>query len=217
MENIIVACNTLRDEIRFVVDDLGVHYPILWIDSGLHNVPNKLNTAIQDQINKIENVENIILLFGSCGNSLVGLSSSNARIIFPKVDDCISLFLGGNERRQKIDREIASYYFTRGYLRNEANIWQEYTYCVNKYGPEKAEVIFDKMLHNYERLSVIDTGAYKPEEILPEISDMAEEFNLTHEIVKGSLKLVYKAFSGEWDKDFVIIEPEKVINYDDVI
>lgn len=216
MNTITLACYTIRDEIMLVVDDLRVNCPILWIDSGLHNFPEKLNKAIQEQINRIENVQNILLLFGSCGNSLAGLYSSNARIIFPKVDDCISLFLGGNERRRMLDKQDPSYYLTKGYLKNETNILTEFTYCKNRYGKEKAKTIFKKMLNNYRKLRVIDTGAYDPNEIAEETNTMADEFDLIHEIVEGSLEIIYKAFRGEWDEDFVIVEPGQTISYNDL-
>ncbi|MCK8817606.1 DUF1638 domain-containing protein [Natroniella sulfidigena] len=216
MQNIFVACNTLRDEIKLVVEDLGSTDPIIWIESGLHDFPEKLSEAIQNQIDKIANVQNIILLFGSCGNSLLGLHSSNARIIFPKVDDCIALFLGGNERKRKIDKEVPSYYFTKGYLENESNIYSEYNYCIDKYGLEKAKKIYQKMLHNYQEIKVIDTKAYQPQEILSRTSKIADEFELTHQVVEGSLKFIYKAFNEEWDEDFVIIESGNEITYNDL-
>lgn len=91
-KSIVIACETLSDEVMLVANELKLPYPIIWIKSGLHTTPERLRKAIQDQINRIDNVENIILLFGICGNSLLGLQAPKARIIFPKVDDCIALF-----------------------------------------------------------------------------------------------------------------------------
>lgn len=216
MKNIAVACYTLRDEVRTVLQHVKVDYPIIWIDSGLHNFPEKLNKGLQDQINKIDNVDNILLIFGTCGNSLAGLTSPKAKLIFPRVDDCISLFLGGNARRRTLDREETSYYLTKGYLENENNIWSEYNYCLNKYGPEKAKRIYDQMLRHYKRLLVIDNGAYDPEEILEETQRIAQVLELKHEVTEGSLRILYKAFNGEWDEEFAIIEPGKPISSSDL-
>lgn len=216
MKNIAVACNTLKDEVQIVVEDLNVNYPILWVDSGMHNFPDKLNKAIQDIIDRIDNVDNIILLFGNCGNSINGLITPNARIIFPKVDDCISLFLGGNERRRALEKQKPSYYLTKGYLRNESNIWNEYTYCVNKFGAKKAAILFKKMLKNYQRLGIINTGGYDIGDILEETKHIAREFALIHKVIDGSLSILYKAFKGEWEQDFVIIEPGQSISYSDL-
>jgi len=216
MGNIAVACNTLRDEIRKVISDTGIKTPIIWVDSGLHDFPDKLNKTIQEQIDRIENVENIVLLFGKCGNSIVGLNSSTSRIIIPEIDDCIAMFLGGDEEKKKLERQAPAYYFTRGYLENETNIWTEYIYSVNKYGPEKAKSMFHRLFKNYKKLRIIDTGAYEVKEIIERTNNIADEFNLDHEIVEGSLRYLYKAFSGDWDEDFIIMEPGKEILYNDL-
>ncbi|MDK2986266.1 MAG: hypothetical protein PWQ96_1910 [Clostridia bacterium] len=216
MKNIVLACRTLKDEVELVVKELRVKYPIIWVDSGLHNYPDQLKEALQSQIDKIANVDNILLLFGNCGNALLGIRSDIASLIFPKVDDCISLFLGGNEQKKALDREAPSYYLTKGYFESETTLWTEYCYCVNKYGREKSKIIFDKILSKYEKLRLIKTGAYKLQDIMEKTLKMALELGLEHEIVTGSLRKVYKAFKGEWDEEFCIIEPGKNVNPSDL-
>ncbi|MFZ5639485.1 MAG: DUF1638 domain-containing protein [Bacillota bacterium] len=213
MKTAAIACNTLRDEIMLAVDELKVDYPILWIDSGQHQTPQKLNKGIQQQIDRVSNVNNIVLLFGSCGNSLFGLRSEEARIIFPRVDDCISLFLGGNLRKREWDSKGHAYYLTKGYLQNEANIWTDYTQTLTKYGEEKTRRLMRALLKNYEKLIVIETGAYNLDEFVDETKDIAAKLELKHEVVKGSLHILYKALRGEWDDDFVIIQPGETVDY----
>ncbi len=196
-----------------VADELKVDYPILWIESGQHQTPEKLNKGIQNQIDRAGNVDNILLLFGSCGNSLYGLRSEEARIIFPRVDDCISLFLGGNVQKKDLDSKGHSYYLTKGYLENEANIWTDYTHSLAKYGQQKTRRLMRIILKNYERLRVIETGAYNLDEFVAKTKDIASELELEHEVVKGSLHILYKALRGEWDKDFVIIQAGEAVDY----
>jgi hypothetical protein len=213
MKTIAVACKTLKNEIMHVVDDLNVNYPILWVESGLHNTPEKLNKALQESLDSIANVENVLLLFGSCGNSLYGLHSKVARIVFPKVSDCISLFLGGDRQKKEWDDQGTSYYLTKGYLENESNIWTEYSYCLKKYGERKAKIVMDTMLKNYKKLRVIETGAYKLDDILDTTKKIASTLELEHEVIKGTINILYRGFMGEWDKDFEIIEPGESISY----
>jgi len=212
LKNIAVACKTLQDEIMFVIHDLGIGYPVLWIESMQHNNPRQLKECIQQQINLISNVDNIILLFGNCGNAIQGLSSRESSIVFPRVDDCISLFLGGNRQKKELDSKGSAYYLTRGYLEGESNIWSEYLYCVSKYGEEKARKLMGIILKNYEKLSVIDTGAYMLEDILEHTKEIAAALELRHTVVQGSLHLLYKAFQGKWDEDFNIVAPGESID-----
>ena len=164
MKNIAVACKTLQDEIMFVIRDLGIQYPVLWIESMQHNNPRQLKECIQQQINLIGNVDNIILLFGNCGNAIQGLSSRESSIVFPRVDDCISLFLGGNRQKKELDSKGSAYYLTRGYLEGESNIWSEYLYCVSKYGEEKARklmgIILKTMKTERYRYGSLHAGRY---------------------------------------------------------
>lgn len=212
-KTIAVACLTLKDEVMYVVHDLGIEYPVIWIESMQHKNPKQLNQCIQRQINLIGNVENILLLFGNCGNAIVGLSSQESSIIYPRVDDCISLFLGGNRQKQELDSKGASYYLTRGYLESEDNIWREYLHSVSKYGEEKTRRLMSLILKHYEKLRVIDTGAYQLEDILELSREIAAKLRLRHEVVPGTLNLLYKAFQGEWDEDFAIVPPGKAIDF----
>jgi hypothetical protein len=212
----IIACNTLRDEVELVTQELKCAWPILWVDSGLHDNPSKLKMEIQARIDSVEEAGDILLMFGVCGNSVLGLVSNNSRLIMPLVDDCISLFLGGNDSRKALEKSGASYYLTRGYLKNEKNIWKEYLYTLDKYGPEKAKMIYDALLHNYTRLIMIDTGAYDIEEIKAESDLIAKTFGLAFGIVTGKLDILYKAIKQQWDEDFMKVAPEQVVDYYDL-
>ncbi len=134
MSTIIIACNTIADELNLAIQATGVTHPVLWIDSKLHTRPEKLKEQIQGAISRISNVSTIILAFGYCGNALVGIKSETARLIFPKAEDCISLLLGSTERRRALSKETCSYYLTRGWMESENNLADEYAYCVRKFG-----------------------------------------------------------------------------------
>lgn len=210
-KNIVIACNALRDEINLVINKLQVKYPIIWVDAGLHNHPNKLKDQLQKLINSIDNVDNILLMFGNCGNSVLNLKSEKASIILPRADDCISMLLGGNENKAALDQKGTSYYLTKSYLNSGASMWTEYLSCIDKYGPEKSLMIFKTMLVNYKALRLIDTGAYNLDDIKDIFLKMAKEFDLEQEIVPGTINTVYKAFKEEWDEGFIIVKPGQPI------
>lgn len=207
MGTIIVACQTIKDEVNLAIKETGVDYPVLWIESGLHNFPDRLGQKIQEEINKIENVETILLAFGYCGNSLLGIKSPRARLIIPRVDDCISLLLGSYERRQSLYKEVGTYFLTKGWLENEQNLLSEYERCIKRYGKDKALRVMKMMLNNYHRLMVIETQAYQFEGILDKTKGFADALGLTHEKIDGSLRLLKKFLLGPWDDEFAIIPP----------
>ena len=214
-KTVAIACQTIEDEINAVNNALPVPIPIVWVESGLHNFPDQLKERIQQKIDKIVGVENILLLFGYCGNSIEGLVASQARLVVPKVEDCISLLLGGNQIRQALSRKTPAFYLTDGWLRYEKNIYWEYEQCLKKYGEVRSLRIFQAMFAHYSNLNFIDTGCYDLTSVMCRTDEFAAKLNLKQGIVPGTLKLITKALLEEWDEDFLIV-PQGVpihINY----
>lgn len=212
----VVACNTLKDEINKIKSDLKIDTKIFWVDSGLHNYPDKLNKKIQETVDQVKDTDNKLLLFGYCGRSIEGIQTNNSRIIFPAVDDCISLFLGGVEIKEKLQKKADAYYFTRGYLENEYNIWSEYKYCIDKFGKERSKKLMKRMFKNYKLIRVINTKAYNIEKIIPKTKMIAEEFDLGHEIIEGDLSILYEAFQQNWKNNFIIKNKGEKISLNDL-
>lgn len=217
MGTIIVACQTIRDEINLAITETNVNYPVLWIESGLHNFPERLGQKIQQEIERIENVETILLAFGNCGNSLLGIKSPLAQLIIPKIDDCISLLLGSYERRQSINNQVGTYFLTKGWLENDQNLLSEYERSVKRYGKDKALRVMKMMLNNYHRLMVIDTQAYQFESILAKTKGFAEVLGLSHEKIDGSSRFLKKLLLGPWDEEFAIIPPGNEVTLEHMI
>jgi len=205
LKTVAIACRTIEDELNAVYNTLSDPFPIVWVESGLHNFPAQLKERIQQEINKISGVENILLLFGYCGNSIEGLVAAQARLVVPKVEDCISLLLGGNQIRQALSRKTPAFYLTDGWLRYEKNIYWEYEKCLEKYGEARSLRIFRAMFAHYSNLNFIDTGSYNIKSVMSRTAEFASLLNLKLGVVPGTLKLIKKAFFEEWDDDFLIV------------
>ena len=54
LKTAILACKTLRHEIEKACEKHNIDYPIHWIESGLHNYPEKLHKYIQDELARRE-------------------------------------------------------------------------------------------------------------------------------------------------------------------
>ncbi len=207
MATVAIACKTIEDEINYVAKDLTDCCPFVWVESGLHNYPSRLRDRLQEEINKLSYADYIVLIFGYCGNSVEGLISPNAQLIIPKVDDCISMLLGGNEVRLEASRQSPSYYLTNGWMRYENNIYQEYLLCREKYGPVRTKRIFRTMLEHYTTLNFIDTGTYNLDQAMAKTAELADTANLQQQVIKGDLTLIAKALRGEWDDEFLKVPP----------
>lgn len=145
---------------------------------------------------------------------MLGLSSRDARLIIPKMDDCISVLLGSNERRNDLNKEGCAYYLTKGWMTSDSGIATEYDRCLMKYGYEKSQMVFNVMLKGYKSLDVINTGVDQLYDVVAEVQEFADLFELDCNVVDGTLDVLYKALSGQWDEDFVIVEPGDKVKFE---
>jgi hypothetical protein len=215
MRTLIMACRTVENELRMAMAQAGVDYPVLYLDAGLHLWPDRLREAIQRDLDRIENVDVVLMGYGFCGESLVGVKSDRFKIVVPRVHDCISLLLGSTLAREQCGNDV--YFFTKGWLDHEISIAHEYNRCVARYGEQKATSIMKKMMKHHKGLTAIDTGAYNVEPVKLQVQTLAEKMGWKFETVPGSLRIFHKLLKGPWDEEFVVLEPGQVITLDDMV
>jgi hypothetical protein len=149
----------------------------------------------------------LILGFGYCGGGLRDLASRERRLVFPRADDCISMFLDGGCDRGQASRDTHSYYLTKGWFCHSSAVRESFEDWVERYGLERAKHIRALMFANYERLSLIDTGAYELGEWLPQSEARAADLELEHHVVPGSVILLERLFAGDWDTPDIVVLP----------
>jgi hypothetical protein len=207
VQTVLLACQTIKDEIELVMQQLGINYPVVYFESGLHNTPELLREKLQEQIDALDNVDVILMAFGCCGNGLVGLKAAQAKLVIPRIDDCITLLLGSTCARKSVPNEVSTYFVTKGWLDPEGNIMWSYRPWVERYGEKKASRLVKKMLNNYTRFLIIDTGAYNIDSVIANILNISKELNMLYEVTPGSLRLLHKLLTGAWDQEFILLNP----------
>ena len=197
MKTVIIACKTIEDELDHAMRKTGCTHPVSWLESGLHNVPEKLNRVLQETLDGLD-ADRVLLAMGFCGNSLIGIRALSAELIVPRVDDCISLLLGSVKRRLEISREYAAYFFTEGWLRGERNIWVEHQHMLETYGEELTEELEKSMYGHYRTLGLLDCGE-KPVEPLIEATKMiAEGLHLQQQVIPATVAYLEQLLTGPW-------------------
>lgn len=209
MKTVIIGCETLERELSAAVRETACPYPVLWIQAGLHNVPEKLQLAVQEKIDSCTHYQRILLAMGYCGNSVVGLHTGEAELILPRADDCISILCGSQEKRLTFPE---TYFFTEGWLREERTIWQEYQYTAEKYGPKRAQRIFQTMLHNYRYCALLDTGCFDGAAVGGEVRRIADRLGLSYQVIPGTISYLCQLLTGPWPTDrFLTVPPHRVL------
>jgi len=209
---VVIACATVMEEMLPLLPPEVAHRVL---DFGLHTDPARLKEALQREIDEVERdpaVDTIILGYGLCSQGVIGLKSVHSRLVVPRVDDCISIFLGsGPAYREQTKSEPGTYYLTKGWIEVGESPFSEHEKTVQRYGPEKAERIYRIMLKHYTRLALINTGQYDLERYRDYARRTAERFSLRYEEIEGSTELVMKMINGPWDDDFVTVCPGSAV------
>jgi len=188
------------------------------LDFGLHLRPENLRQTLQEIIDAGPDFRTIILGYGLCSMAVVGLTANRCRLIIPRVDDCIALFLGSQTAYSEQSRhEPGTYYLTKGWIEVSDTLLGEYEQLSSQYGQERARYIMQVMLKHYRRLAYIHTGHSHAERYRVYAQQTAAHFDLRYEEIQGNDALVRKMIYGPWDEDFVIVPEGQTVNYTDFV
>lgn len=209
----IIACQTVGEELKAL---LPSDFEMEMLAYGLHNSPEKLHTQLQVTIDSTGPEFGTILVgYGMCANAIVGIKSRGFHLVIPRVDDCITLYLGSrDEYRRQLNLAPGTFYLTKGWIECGEDPYTEYCTMREKYGHDKAYRLTKHYISNYTRLALIDLGNYNSEAYRKYARMVAEHFGLTYEEISGSTELLERFVQGEWEKDFVIIPPGETVRYE---
>lgn len=209
----LIACETVGEGIRQLIPK---EMPCKFLEFGLHLKPEKLNEILQKEINVTPgDIDTILFGYGMCSKGTIGLQARNFRLVIPKVDDCIGLFLGSRAAYiQQVFQTPGTFYLTKGWIECGDDPYTEYLKLKERYGHKKAFWLEKKVIENYTRLALIDTGDEKIDKYKAYAKKVAGFFALKFEEISGSTILLKKLMEGNWDEDFVIAEPGGTVGYD---
>lgn len=137
-EKAIISCGALYGEVNELVmprDDWDVEF----LPQGLHDKPDSsvMRRRIQDKIDELESktdYNQIVLGYGFCGGGVEGLSTSGAKLIVPKVHDCIPLLAGDKNLKGNM-AEPGTFYLSRGWIDCSSDAYKEHLFFSNKLEP----------------------------------------------------------------------------------
>jgi len=200
-----MACATVIEEMLPLLPE-GMAHQVF--DFGLHINPDKLRRTLQEAIDAVGGqYDTIILGYGMCSQAIIGIKANGCRLVVPRVDDCIAIFLGSRTAYSTQCRiEPGTYYLTKGWIEVGDTPFSEYESTVQRYGRQRAERVYRAMMGNYKRLALINTGQYELKKYREYTRCTAEQFGLRYEEIQGSDTLVRKMLYGPWDDEFVVIE-----------
>ena len=203
----LIICHTVAEELEGT-DLVQPGTEVVLMEALLHRDPQKLKNELQDEIDRTEGVEAILLGYGLCSRSTLDITSDKFPLVIPKMQDCIGIFMGSDKvYREQFFGEPGTYYLTRGWIKHGGNPYSVHQQMVEKYGQRMAGILLEKTIKNYTRIAYIETDESSQEEYLEYSKKVAQELKLKFEEIAGSRSVLRKLLAGDWDDDFLVVPP----------
>ena len=219
---VILACKVFKDLFeRFTKPETIQEF--IYLDYGLHSLPRKLNQAVQETLDALQEPSLVVLGYGLCGNGLNGIRAGKHTLLISRADDCIAILLGSYERyQQEFQSESGTYYLTKGWLESGSNPLQEYQGYVLKYGLVKANWMIDSLYHNYKRVVLVAHSQEDLEEYrsrAQEVAKFCERWGMRYQEILGSSEYFENLFRAAFfpeqaDANFILIPPGGTLRQD---
>ena len=216
---VVIACQVFHGLLeQYMPEDMAEQ--ITFLDYGLHAVPRRLNTTVQETIDSIEQPSLVVLGYGLCGNGLKDVQAGKHTLVIPRADDCISILLGSRQAYlEQFNAQPGTYYLTKGWLESGSDPLKEYRRYVEDYGQDTAEYLMDTQYQHYKRLVLVahtqeDLEAYRPQ--AQEVARFCERWGYDYEELLGSDSYVRRlvevaAALDRAGDDFIVVPPGGVL------
>ncbi len=229
----IIACRIFTRELSFLAAKSDNQIELTWVGRGLHNTPDKLRCRLTGALDELyEQLETgelehrpdfIVLGYGLCSKAVAGLRCRDIPLVIPRVDDCIALFMGSQERYLKEFSEAkGAYWLNSGWIEQSARLfdsddmkrrkWLEYA---ERFGEDNADYLIEvesSWEKNYSTLGYIHSEVHDSEDNLRRAGEEAERKNWRLRELDGDLRLLKMMVDGTWnEEEFLILKPGQVI------
>ncbi len=194
--------------------------------------------ATVDAVDQTVGYEAILLGYARCNDGIVGLRARDIPLVVPRAHDCITLFFGSADRYQKyFDEYPGTYYMTSGWserdrygedaeagydkpaygqqgVMSKLGLTESYEQLVEKYGEDNAAFIAETTggwVANYSRFLYLEMGICDESALIADTRRRAADNGWEFELRDGDIGLIKKLFAGDWDDEFIIVQPGQQI------
>lgn len=230
-----IGCEIIYREACFLAATVPHRVDVEFLLKGLHDLQRQdmIDTiqAAVDRASAEGRYEAILLGYARCNDGLVGIQARGVPLVIPKAHDCITFFFGSRAAyNEYFNEHPGTYFLTTGW--SERNIDENGNYAqpaygkdgvmaklgltepyedmVEKYGKEHADFIIESLggwESSYSRGLFLKMGVCNEAPFIEDAKKRAQEKGWDFEERQGDMTLLEKLFMGEWNDDFVVVQP----------
>ena len=151
MRKVLISCAVFEPYLKLLLSTRDDIQSVVFLEVKKHNHPENLAILLQEEIDKVIDADEILLMYGLCGNAILPLRSSGIPIRILKMHDC-GMALSGSRQRYKelFGSRLSQSYACAAYdVLDSADNYRmslEYLRIKQEYGEENAEYVLE-MLH----------------------------------------------------------------------
>jgi hypothetical protein len=223
----VIACEVVARELYACAARARQAADVTLLPQGLHDNSDTCRTRLQERINAVDaqRFDAVLLGYGLCNNSLMGLVSGPVPLVVPRAHDCITLLLGSKERYAALFAERpGTYWFSSGWIESHEREGERFeprqnsglgpTYgaaydeLVAKYGEDNARYLADFMKgweahYTHGCLITFDFTAHLG--LDDKVRRLCAEKGWEFAAVPGDLRLLQAGLDGDWDNERFLV------------
>lgn len=216
MKEVLIVCRMMEAETRAALEQTGSAAEVIWMDKGLHNKPEHLREELQAAMDAAEaerHPDRVLLGYGFCGNAMDGLRAGNYELILPRIDDCITMFIGSRQRKAELEGGVGTMFQTSDWTEStDKSLLGARDRLIEKYGEDDGQYLYDMMYGNYRRIAVLDTHCYPLEPVVEQAEAVAAALGFECRVFDASNDFLRRLLAGPWDDgSFIVKSPGEVI------
>jgi hypothetical protein len=228
----VIACDVLRRELYEAAARARHAAAITLLPQGLHDNSDTCREHLQAEVDAAtpDVCDAVLLGYGLCNNSLVGVRAGALPLVVPRAHDCITLLLGSRERYQRLfEEEPGTYWFSSGWVEHQERSGEpiaprpnsglgpdyraDWDDLVAKYGEDNARYLADFMAGweaEYTRGALIRFPFDRGLGLEDRVRAVCNEKGWVYVEVDGDLALLeagLNAPDGAWDEQRFLTVP----------
>jgi hypothetical protein len=222
----IIACDVLQFEVEARIERFGLKpLAVRMLEMGKHDFPNGLKKDLQATVAELEDLgcQRILFAYGLCSNSILGVTSRSAELVFPRAHDCITLFLGSKDRYAAIQKQDpGTYWFSPGWSRGQRvpgpghfeRLEAQYR---EQFDEDEVEYLMEMEHEKYAHYNVAaytDLGDGDVEASKADAQAAAGMLDMEYRDYPGDDGLLCRLLAGPWSEDeFLVVPPGQTAGY----